>query len=149
MTSHDIHSPLDLRQAQSIFHRVRSRVSSFNFHYFLVSLRSSSSCLRFPSPHSVPFIFPSKTCLRRQLPRSQSSSFCYMWYIPFLLGYARYFISHTIVSTDLLYPTPTRDLKPFKAFLIYFLKCSSFSTTELCSKCSTSPFTSLNLSPIC
>ena len=52
-----------------VFHIVRSKVSSFSFQYFLVSLRSSNSCLRLPSPHFVPFIFSSKTCLRRQLPR--------------------------------------------------------------------------------
>jgi len=58
-------------------------------------------------------------------------SIYYMWYIPFLLGYNRYFfISHTIGPTDILYPTPAPDLKTFKAFLIYFLKCSSFSTIQ-------------------
>ena len=51
-------------------HTVRSRASSFNWQYPLLSLRSSSSFLRLLPRLLVtsicPFIFPSVTCCRRQ-----------------------------------------------------------------------------------
>ena len=51
-------------------HTVRSRISSFNWQYPLLSLRSSSSFLRLLPRLLVtsicPFIFPSITCCRRQ-----------------------------------------------------------------------------------
>ena len=54
-------------------HIVRSKASSFNWQYPLLSLRSSSSFLRL-HPHLLvtsicPFIFPSVTCYRRQFLR--------------------------------------------------------------------------------
>ena len=45
-----------------VLHRGRSSVSSFKLHYILLSLRSSSNCLRFLSPRSVYCIFPSVKC---------------------------------------------------------------------------------------
>ena len=54
-------------------HIVRSRASSFNWQYPLLSLRSSSSFLRLLPRLLVtsisPFIFPSITCFRRQFLR--------------------------------------------------------------------------------
>jgi hypothetical protein len=54
-------------------HTVRSKDSSFNWQYPLLSLRSSSSFLRLlPSllvTSICPFIFPSVTCYRRQFLR--------------------------------------------------------------------------------
>jgi len=54
-------------------HIVRSRASSFKLEYPLLSLRSSSSFLRFLPRLLVtsisPFIFPSITCFRRQFLR--------------------------------------------------------------------------------
>ena len=54
-------------------HIVRSRASSFNWQYPLLSLRSSSSFLRLLPRLLVtsicPFIFPSITCCRRQFLR--------------------------------------------------------------------------------
>ena len=54
-------------------HIVRSRASSFKLEYPLLSLRSSSSFLRLLPRHLVtsvsPFIFPSITCIRRQIRR--------------------------------------------------------------------------------
>ena len=54
-------------------HIVRSRASSFNWQYPLLSFRSSSSFLRLLPRLLVtsicPFIFPSKTCCRRQFLR--------------------------------------------------------------------------------
>ena len=54
-------------------HIVRSRASSFNWHYPLLSLSSSSSFLRLLPRLLVtsicPFIFPSITCCRRQFLR--------------------------------------------------------------------------------
>ena len=64
-------------------HIVRSRASSFNWQYPLLSLRSSSSFLRLHPRLLVtsisPFIFPSITCCRRQFLRK-------MW--PIQLGYS-------------------------------------------------------------
>ena len=58
-------------------HTVRSRASSFNCEYPLLSLSSSSSFLRFlprlPVTSIPPFIFPSITRCRRQLLHSFSS----------------------------------------------------------------------------
>jgi hypothetical protein len=52
---------------------VRSSASSFNFQYFLFSLRSSSSCLRLLPRlliiYLLPSNFPSITCFRRQFLR--------------------------------------------------------------------------------
>ena len=54
-------------------HIVRSRASSFNWQYPLLSLRSSSTFLRLLSrlilTSICPFIFPSITCCRRQFLR--------------------------------------------------------------------------------
>ena len=54
-------------------HTVRSRASSFKYEYHLLSLRSSSSFLRFlprlPVTSIPPFIFPSITRCRRQFLR--------------------------------------------------------------------------------
>ena len=71
-------------------HIVRSRVSSFNSQYPLLSLRSSSSFLhllpRLLVTSICPFIFPSITCFRRQFLRK-------MWPIQlafrFLISYRR------------------------------------------------------------
>ena len=56
-----------------LLHIVRSRASSFNWPYPLLSLRSSSSFLRLLPCLLVtsicPFIFPSITCCRRQFLR--------------------------------------------------------------------------------
>ena len=58
-------------------HTVRSRASSFNCEYPLLSLRSSSSFLRFlprlPLTSIPPFIFPSITPCRRQFLRKMWS----------------------------------------------------------------------------
>ena len=77
---------------------VRSRVSSFNWQYPLLSLRSSSSFLRL-LPHLLvtsicPFIFPSITCCRRQFLRK-------MWPIQWNLNAFTNFLlcgSHLYIS---------------------------------------------------
>ena len=54
---------------QPVLHRERSSASSFNFQCSLLSLRSSSSCLRllhFSVTTILPSIFPSITFFRRQ-----------------------------------------------------------------------------------
>ena len=52
-----------------VLQRVRSRVSSFNFQYSLLSLRLSNSCLRLFALLTVPSflasVFPSITCFRK------------------------------------------------------------------------------------
>ena len=59
--------------AKRFLHIVRSRASSFNSQYPLLSSRSSSNFLRLLPCLLVisicPFIFPSITCFRRQFPR--------------------------------------------------------------------------------
>ena len=76
-------------------HIVRSRASSFNWQYPLLSLRSSSSFLRLLPRLLVtsicPFIFPSITCCRRQFLRK-------MW--PIQLAF-RFFISCRIFLCSL------------------------------------------------
>ena len=66
-------------------HTVRSRASSFNWQYPLLSLRSSSSFLRLLPRLLVtsicPFIFPSITCCRRQFLRKMwpiQLAFCFL-----------------------------------------------------------------------
>ena len=54
------------RLPKRVLHRVRSSASSFIFQYPLVSLRSSSSCLRFLSLFTIPSILHSITCLFQQ-----------------------------------------------------------------------------------
>jgi len=48
-----------------VLHTVRSSASSFNVQYFLISM-TSSSCLRLLSHLSVPSVFPSIKCFRKQ-----------------------------------------------------------------------------------
>jgi hypothetical protein len=59
-----------------VLQRVQSSTSSYNFQYLLVSLRSSSSCLRLlsrlPVTYILSFICPSITCFRRRF-------LCKMW----------------------------------------------------------------------
>jgi len=116
-------------------------VSPFNFHYPLISLRSSSSCLHLLPPlpiisilHSI---FLSIMCFIRQflckmwptqhpvrinfflILRSTVLSSLTMYYI---------FIFHMISPTDFLHPSPASHFKTFQLFLTYFLRCPSFST---------------------
>ena len=132
-------------------HIVRSRDSSFNWQYPLLSLRSSSSFLRL-LPHllvtsTCPFIFPSITCCRRQFLRK-------MWPIQldfrFLISCRLFLCSLTLSNTisfltcshDLLHPSPVPHLKTFQV--------SKFQHhREPCSKRSISLVSSSNLSPIC
>ena len=65
-------------------HIVRSRSSSFNWQYPLLSLRSSSSFLRLLPrllvTYICPFIFPSITCFRRQFLRKMWPIYgIYIW----------------------------------------------------------------------
>ena len=56
-----------------VLYRERASVSSFNIQYPLVSLRSSSGCLRLlprlPVTYTLPSILPPMTCFRRQFLR--------------------------------------------------------------------------------
>ena len=82
-------------------HIVRSRASSFNWHYHLLSLRSSSSFLhllpRLLITSICPFIFPSITCCRRQFLRK-------MWPIQlafhFLISCRTFLCSLTLSNTS-------------------------------------------------
>ena len=121
-------------------HRMTPSASSVDLQYPVVSLMPSSSCLRIlprrPVTYIPPSIFPSIICFGRQ--------FLHMW--PILLAFFlsnvcmiflcsltlcnNFLISHTIGPTDLLHPSPVSHFKTFQAFLIYFPKCPSFSTTQ-------------------
>jgi hypothetical protein len=58
---------------KKVLHRVRSSASSLSLQYPLLSLRSFSSCLRIltrlPVTSTLPSIFPSIPCFRRQFVR--------------------------------------------------------------------------------
>ena len=87
--------------AKRFHHIVRTRASSFNWQYPLLSLRSSSSFLRLIPRLLVtsicPFIFPSITCCRRQFLRK-------MWPIQlafrFLISCRIFFCSLTLSYTS-------------------------------------------------
>ena len=82
-------------------HIMRSRASSFNWQYSLLSLRSSSSFLRLLPRLLVtsicPFMFPSITCCRRQFLRK-------MWPIQlafrFLISCRILLCSLTLINTS-------------------------------------------------
>jgi hypothetical protein len=104
-----------------VLHTVWFSASSFNFQYPLVSLRSSSSCLRLlprlPVTSILPSIFPSITCFRRQFLRK-------MWQSSFFLLYVGYsfppwsYVIHQHISmispTDLLHPSLAPNFETFQ-----------------------------------
>ena len=69
-------------------HTAQFSAASFNFHYPVVSLRSSSSCIRLLPPLPVNSLFPSIACFRRQFLR-------YMW--PILLTFLRFIVRRMLV----------------------------------------------------
>ena len=95
MTVNTIIHSFDRSTASSKVSAQHCPISSFNFQYPLVSLRSSSSCLRLflASPSLKSPIFPSITCFRRHIP-------CKMW--PILLAFLL-FIVCTIFPSTVLY----------------------------------------------
>ena len=118
---------------------MRSSTSSFKFQHLLFSLKSPSSCLCLFCPLPVTSIllsiFPLITCLEgsscARCDRFNSTSFVLLH-----VGYSSlpllYVILHycTISTTDLLHTSPVPHFKTSKLFLIYFLKCPSFSTIQ-------------------
>ena len=109
-----------------------------NFQYALASVLSSSSCLR--RPYRIPIttklaiIFPLIMCfgrhfLRKKWPMKSAflpSFFYFMYVIPlFFVPASHFFISHTIVPTDLL--CPPAHFKTSQIFLLYFTNCTNFS----------------------
>ena len=107
--------------------------------YPFVSLKSSTCCLRrilrLPVTSIRPSILALKTCFRRQFLRA-------MWPIQLaflLLSYVGYssppslyvlhlYFSHDRSNSSPSFPEP--HFISFQVFLIYFPKCSSFSTTQ-------------------
>ena len=124
---------------QRVLHRVRASASSTIFQYPRTSLSSSSSCWRLLPRLQITSlllsIFPLITCYGRQFTRK-------MWpmQLPVILSIlCRVFLtSLTLYSTSFLtrsvhylfYPSPATHVRTFHVFLIYFLKCPSFSPTE-------------------
>ena len=131
--------------SKRVIHRVRSGASSFNFHYSVVSVKSSSSCLRLlprPPVTCIPFIFLTIMCFRRQF-------LCKMWsgQLAFLL----FVVCRTFLSSSTLCLRFTHDrsnwsspafssttFQNFSDISELFSEESKFQHyTVLCSKCST------------
>ena len=109
---------------------VWSRASSFKWEYPLLSLRSSSSFLRFlphlPDTCILPFIFPSIThCGRQFLHKMLPIQLAFHLLISCRIFL---FISHMISPTDLFHPSPGPHFETFHVFMIYCQKHTSFST---------------------
>ena len=102
--------------AKLFLHIVRSRASSFNSQYPLLSLRSSSNFLRLLPCLLVtticPFIFPSITCFRRQF-------LCKM--LPIQLAF-RFIISYRIFLCSLTLSNTSSSLEE-KPCLLYWWFC--------------------------
>ena len=125
------------KASSKALHTVRSRASSFNWQYPLLSLRSSSSFLRLlprlPVTYIPPFILPSIARCRRQFLRKMWSiqlAFrllisCRIFLCSLILK-SYFFISHMIGPTDLFHPSPAH-FKTSQAFLIYCPKRPSSS----------------------
>jgi len=142
-----------------VLHRVWSDASSFNFHYPLVSLRSSFSCLCLflclPITSLLSCIIPSITCFRRQFLHK-------MW--PILLAFLHfiacriYLSSLTLCNTSLFLTQlvqlifsifTTTTFQNFPGIPHLLSKVAKFQHhTKLCTKCSI-VLPSLNLSSVC
>ena len=129
----------------------RSSVSVLNFQYLLISLSSSSCCLRLLPRLLVPSNFPSITCFRKQFlckmwPTQSPSPLIYcMWEILLLLDSVIFLRLHTVGPTDLLHPSPISNFETLEVFPIYFPKCPSFSWAP---RAALKVF-SVNLNPFC
>ena len=135
---------------------MRSSAPSFNFHYLLVSWRSSMSCLRLRHRLTNLSFFPSITRFRRQF-------LCKMW--PIQLSFIRFtlyriFFSprHFVIGIFHLFTRSVQMNSIFFRLHILQLARHLWSTsavslfqhhTKLCSQCSTSLVSSLNSTPIC
>jgi hypothetical protein len=134
---------------------VRSSASSLNVQYFFISM-SSSSCVRLLSHLSIPFVFPSITCFRKQLLHM-------MW--PIYLAFICFTLCRIFSFLPWLYViylhflrdrsnwSPSFCRTTFQNFLGISDLLSEVSTLrlhkKLYSKCSTSLVSSLNLSLVC
>ena len=130
-----------------VHHRVWSSVSSFNFQYPLVSLKSCSNCLHLlpciPVTSIFTSLFLSIPCLRRQFlhkmwPIKLTFLLFYCMYdIPLLLDSMEYFlISHTICLTYLLHHFPAPHFIIFQALSDFTLiKITDNFRTNLHSIC--------------
>ena len=121
--------------SKRVLHRVRPSAFSFKFQYIFFS---SSRVLLLPC-HLVSSIFPSIKCFAKQLGRKVFSVqliclrfiVCRIFLSSLTLCNARYFILHTIVPAD-VHPSPAPHFETFTVCLLYFPKCSSFSTMPSC-----------------
>ena len=106
----------------------------------IFSLWSSSKFLRLLPRLPVTFIFPSIflsiACFRRQVlgkmwpgqPAFLLFTVCRIFLSSLTLSNSFFFISHTIYPTHFLHSSPATYLKNSPVFLIYFPKCTHFST---------------------
>jgi hypothetical protein len=135
-----IHSVVCLAVGQQpVLHRLRASDSSSGFQYPITSLSSSSSCLRLLPCLQVTFIlpsiFPSITYYRKQFTRKiwpiQLPVLLSILCRAFLTSLTPYIISFLTQSVhNFFQSSPGPQVKPFQVFLIYFLKCPSFSPTQ-------------------
>ena len=82
---------------QRVHHRVRSGASCLNFQYPLVSLRSSSSCLRRLASLTTTCIIPSVMCFIRQFQRKMQPiqlAFLLLVYVGYSFSPSLYVILH-------------------------------------------------------
>ena len=142
-----------------VFHRVRSSASFLNFHYPLLSLRSSTSCLRrlpclpvISNPHSISH---SVMCFRRQLlsqmcPIQLAFLFYCIWryfFPPRLCVILPHFSHYRSNWSSQFFSSTTFENIPGIFDLVFEVPTFQHHTV-LCSKCSILLFYSLNLSPI-
>ena len=125
---------------QSEFSTECDLIRPLNFQYHLFCLRLFSSCVHLLPCLPITFIprpiLRSILCFIRQFllkiwPIQLASLLCIVCRI-FLSSFTLYntLISHTIGPADLLHPSSAPRFKTFQAFLIYFMKCPSFSKIQ-------------------
>ena len=108
-----------------------SCTSSFSFKYSLFSLRSFSSCLCLFNLSSHYFYSSFNNVFSRQfLQRMWPIQLVFLLVIVYRTFLSTLILRSTSFPTDLLLPSLAPHFKTFQVFLVYFLKCSSFSIIQ-------------------
>jgi len=110
--------------SKRFLHTVRSRFSSFNSQYPLLSLRSSSNFLRLlprlPVTSICPFIFPSVTCFGRQFLRK-------MWPIQLAFRICIFLFNRTTLQVFVTYLTGALCVLLNKKYRLIRNDCRGFN----------------------
>jgi len=111
-------------------HMVWSSASSYSFKYSLFSLRSFSSCLCLFNLSSH-YFYPSfnNVFIRQFLQRMWPIQLAFLLVIVYRIFLSILILRSTSFATDLL-PSLAPYFKTFQVYLVYFLKCSSFSIIQ-------------------